>query len=57
MLFEYGAQVLSFDILHHQVLLGAFFIGIEQVLDIRVMQAIADLSLARIAFKDSNIPK
>ena len=55
MLFEYGAQGLPFDILHHQVLFRALFISIEQLLHMRVMQAIAYLGFAPVALKDSNI--
>ena len=56
MLFEYRAQGFPFDILHYQVLFRALFISIEQLLHIWVMQAIANLGLALVAFKDTDIP-
>src|SRR2546426_8324760 len=56
MLFEDGTQGFSLDIFDHQVLFRMFLIEIEEMLHVRMIDAIADLGFTFIALKHSDVP-
>ncbi len=57
MFFQHGTQCTPLDVFRDQVILAALLINIQEVLDVWMAEAIANLRFTLVALEDSDIAK